>query len=281
MRSSEGPSSATQPCPACDGSTRNGACVDCGRQLGAVPQVPETPDTPTVISVGATSPTITFVAPGTAGLAGKSTSPSAPTRGDVTPVIERPEERTPLPSRAWQAILVVLGMVTAAVLASRLSAPPEDPLDSFAPIAAIDTDNTRIDDWAREQFGSDDSRESISRTARARVALEREMAQSMAGAEGTVTDWRRVAVWANIAQALGLRDLEMLELAADLNVQLAVHAPGVSKVEALNRLARARALLGKLLAVEANRAQPGRVARKLADIDALELATNQDRGRDR
>jgi hypothetical protein len=172
-------------------------------------------------------------------------------------------------------------MVTAAVLASMLSAPPEAPLDSFAPIAAIDTDNTRIDDWAREQLGSDNSRESISRIARARVALEREMAQSMAGAEGTPTDWRRVAVWANIAQALGLHDLEMLELAADLNVQLAVHAPGASKVEALNRLARARALLGKLLAFEGNRAQPGRVARKLADIDALELATNQDRGRDR
>jgi hypothetical protein len=281
MRSSESPSSATQTCPACDGSTRNGACVDCGRQLGAVPQVPETPDTPTVISVGATSPTITFSAPGTPPLAWKSTSPLTPTRGNVTPVIERPEERTRLPSRAWQAILVVLGMVTAAVLASMLSTPPGDPLDSFAPIAAIDTDSSRIDEWAREQFGSDDSRDSISRTARARVALEREMAQSMVGAEGTRTDWHRVAVWANIAQALGLHDLEMLELAADLNVQLAVHASGVSKVEALNRLARARALLGKLLAVEANRVQPGRVSRKLADIDVLELASNHDRGKDR
>jgi len=176
---------------------------------------------------------------------------------------------------------VVLGIGCLAVFASMLSTPPEDPLDSFAPIAAIDTDSSRIDEWAREQFVTDDRRDSTSLTARARVALEREMAQSMVGAEGTPTDWRRVAVWANIAQALGLYDLEMLELAADLNVQLAVHAPGVSKVEALNRLARARALLGKLEAVETKGVQPGRLARKLAEIDGLELATKHDRGRDR
>ena len=278
MRSAESPSSATQTCPECAGSTRNGACVDCSRPLRAVPQVPETPDTPTVISVGGTSPKITFSAPSTAGLAGKSASQVTPTRGDVTSDIERPEERTPLPSRAWQAIFVVLGMVSAAVLASMLSTPAEGPLGSFAPIAAIDTDSSRIDEWAREQFGTDDSRDSISRTARSRVALEREMAQSIVGAERNLTDWRRVAVWANIAQALGLHDSEMLELAADLNVQLAVHSPGIAKNDALGRIARARVLLSKLDPVGTDGALSERLARKLAEVKTMELAIRHDRG---
>jgi hypothetical protein len=65
-------------------------------------------------------------------------------------------------------------------------------------------------------------------------------------------------------------DIKMLELAADLNVQLAVHAKALSRADCLGRIVRARALLirGQMHAVDAKQVE--RIAMKVKEIESME-----------
>ncbi len=278
MTGSEGLPSASQACPACDGNTRNGVCVDCGLQPSPDPRAHEKPETPTIIEVRSPPPPFTFFAYGGVNVSGSRALQLAPPEGVVGPVVELPCVRPPRREGGFRAIFAVLVVCVLGTFANLLAAPAEDPLESFSSVASMDASGAGIDEWAIEHLDMARSRNVASLTAQARAELEREMAQSLARVERGLTDWRRVAVWANIAQALGFRDLDMLELSADLNVQLVVHAPGTSRQEALIRIARARVLLCRLEDFVADSVQAGRLARKLSDLDALELAISHNGG---
>ncbi len=212
--------------------------------------------------------------------------PPAPPPGITAPATNPPVQRdaTERVSNFRKVGLVICAAFALALpvfLAKvwRLASP--DPLSEFSAIADINTLDTQIEDWSRRQFAVSGGLEMTDRILRARSALKQRVAAAMARDAERPMDWIQVASWANIARALGVHDTDMLELAADLYVQVAIYGPEISEVERIERLARARNLLQMRRDVARDSSEVMRLERKLGDLGEMEFAIRENRGREK
>jgi hypothetical protein len=152
-----------------------------------------------------------------------------------------------------------------------------DPLSEFSAITGTTASDAQIEEWSRRQFAASDGLKSTGRIVRARSALEQRISATIARDAGRPMDWGQVASWANIASALGVHDKDMLELAADLNVQVAIYESEIPEIDGLERLARARSLLQMRSESLRDSAEVMRIERKLSDLDELEMRIRENR----
>ncbi|MFO0963736.1 MAG: hypothetical protein U0625_12660 [Phycisphaerales bacterium] len=110
-----------------------------------------------------------------------------------------------------------------------------------------------------------------------RAALLRQIAVVSPTASPDDPDWSKLAAFANYAQALGLQDPNMLELSADLNVEIAMSLRSQNDAQAASRLLRAKSLLEQCAAARPSPAALARYRRKQAEVEAL-LAADSARG---
>ncbi len=260
------PSETRRICPHC-GGIGEGKCEDCGRHPAST--TIETPENKTVIDLEVRRNVIIFPQGEVPPILGIPSDPRGKEPAESGPLEKAVRQRRPL--RATCAALA-LTLILALALGRWWERPFMDPLMEFSEIAYIDADDAQMESWARSQFASADLAELDARVSHARAALEREVEVAMAWGDHRPTDWSEIAAWASIAQVLGTHDIEMLALAADLNVQMALHAPGLSSDDQLRRIARARRLLRRQEMHENSGAVVGRIARKLSDLDKMELA---------
>ena len=265
-------------CTACGHDVVDGCCVVCNRSVGSTLEAEEPLEPPTTIPLSPERPPITF--PVSEDPPFVPTPPAAGgTRPATDPLVQR---RVAERVSGWRRV----GLVTCAaialalpVVAGRLrrQASP-DPLAEFSAITGISTSDRQIEDWSRQQFAASGEPESTSRIGRAKDALVQCMAAAIARDAGRQVDWIQVASWANIARALGVHDADMLELAADLNVQVAIYAPEIPEVDGLERLARARNLLQMRGDAARDSSEVMRLERKLRDLDEMEFTIREIRG---
>lgn len=260
------------PCAACGYSDFfEGNCRVCGKPVVSTDKAEEPLEPLTTIPLPPKRPPISFPV--------SQPTPKEYSQGRAVTSVPPDETsrqrgvhtRASLQRRVEIALCALLAFATALSLVRWIRLAPQDPLSEFAVIAATDTEAEKIDEWARQQFGGSVDSVAADRMARARAALELTMVAATARDDRRSMDWNQVASWANIAQALGFHDVEMLELAADLNLQIALHTPGISEAEALRRVARARVLLKRRSMNERDDAVWERMARKSADMDRIEL----------
>jgi hypothetical protein len=252
--------------------------VACARSVGSTTEAEEPLEPPTCIPLPIAGPPITFtvsepprivLAPRPAGGSVSSNTP----RGQ-SGVAERVSRRR----RAWLVICAALALALPVFVAQFWNLDSSDPLSEFSAISGTSTPDAQIEDWSRQQFAASDGLETTARIVRAKTALEQRMAAAIARNAGRPMDWSQVAAWANIARALGVHDNDMLELAADLNVQLAIYQPKIPEVDGTERLARARKLLRLRREIARDSSEVIRIERKLSDLDEIEFTIREFRG---
>lgn len=262
----------TETCSVCGGMVVMGRCGECGLVFVSPAQAEEPHESPTSIPLPPERPPIIFPVSEPSRIESTPRSAGVSVPPDGTRHQSGANGRMPRQQRAAIALCVLLALAIVVSLARGWSLASQDPLSEFSVISGTNTEGEQIDEWAHRQFGTSANSKVEGQIARARAALEHTMAAAIARDDRQALDWNQVASWANIAQALGLHDTEMLELAADLNVQVARYATGISKDDALRRTARARLLLKRQSMTEKVDAVLERMARKSADIDRIELA---------
>lgn len=265
-------------CSSCGCDVVNGICEVCNKPAGARAQVEEPQEPATKITLLSERPPITFAVGALPQIEIPPRKAGDSVRVDTTLHQGGLVERVSRQRRVGLAACAVLVLSLPVVLAQFWNFASPDPLSQFSVITGIGTQDAQIEDWSRRQFATSDGLESAGRIARARSALEHSMAAAIARDEGSSVNWNEIAAWANIARALGVHDNDMLELAADLNVQLALYKPTHSEAGGLERLARARALLHARRGASLDDSEVARIERKLADLDRMELALRETRG---
>jgi hypothetical protein len=230
-------------------------------------RIPLPPLPPPIIIQPVTPPRIESKAP-TAGSSAPATTP---------PVLHEVAERVSRLRAAGLVICAALALALPVFVAPFWNLVSSDPLSEFSAITGTTASDAQIEEWSRRQFAASDGLKSTGRIVRARSALEQRISATIARDAGRPMDWGQVASWANIASALGVHDKDMLELAADLNVQVAIYESEIPEIDGLERLARARSLLQMRSESLRDSAEVMRIERKLSDLDELEMRIRENR----
>ena len=268
-------------CLACGHVVVDGSCVVCKKSVGSTAEAEEPLEPPTTIPLSPERPPIIFPV-----IEPPRVVVTPPSAGGTAPA-NTPLAQCDVAARVSGRRRV--GLVTCAAIALALpvfvvqlwSQASPDPLSEFSAITGTGTSDRQIADWSRRQFATSGELEATDRIGRAKGALEQRVAATIARDAGRPVDWIQVASWANIARALGVHDTDMLELAADLNVQVAIHAPEIPEVDSVERLARARNLLQMRKDAARDSSEVMRLERKLGDLDEIEFTIREIRGRRR
>jgi len=266
-------------CSACGHDVVDGICEVCNRSVGPMAEAEEPLEPPTSIPLPPRRPRITFPVNELSRIELPAPHPGVTAPATTPPVQPGATERVSSFRKVGLVICAAFALALPVFVAQvwRLASP--DPLSEFSAIADINMSDTQIEDWSRRQFAASGGPETTDRILRARSALEQRVAAAIARDAEQPIDWIQVASWANIARALGVHDTDMLELAADLNVQVAIYGPEISEVEGIERLARARNLLQMQRYVARDSSEVTRLERKLGDLDEMEFAVRENRGR--
>jgi hypothetical protein len=276
----EDPLPLAGPCSACGHNVVDGVCVACDTSVASTTEAkapPEPPEKPTHIPLPPPRPPINFTlsAPPRFGITAPTEGCSAPA---ATPrVLLDVAERVSRLRAAGLVICAVFALTFPVFVAPFWNLASPDPLSEFSAITGPAASDAQIEDWSRRQFAASDGLNTTGRIVRARSALEQRMSAAIARDAGRPMDWGQVASWANIARALGVHDKDMLELAADLNVQVAIHDSEIPEIDVLERLARARSLLQMRSEASRDCSEVMRIERKLSDLDELEMKIRENR----
>lgn len=264
-------------CSACGHNVVDGVCVACYTSVASTTKPVEPPELPTHIPLPPVRPPIIFPlsAPPPLGSTAPTAGCSAPA---TTPrVLRDVAERVSRQRAAGLVVCAALALAFPVFVAPFWNLASPDPLSEFSAITGPAASDAQIEDWSRRQFAASDGLNTTGRIVRARSALEQRISATIARDAGRPMDWGQVASWANIARALGVHDKDMLELAADLNVQLAIYASEIPEVDGLERLARARSLLQMRSEAARDSSEVMRIERKLGVLDELEMTIRENR----
>ena len=262
---------ALEVCPNCGLDWRGSPCRVCGYSIATQPTREEPVDPPTTIDVVETDPPpIVFVAP--TDLVARGDGDDGGKRGrpmpsdELSPTLPRVTSRG---SVSFALFVLIAGCMISATLWMAQSEREATPLSDFLEITPPLTEPDYIDEWALQhlQVGSVDKVKL--HIGLCRAELQAALARLQSRFDESPAQWAHLAGLANIAQALGSKDLSMLELSADLNAQIGVANEVGGLRGRSTSLALARALLVRCVQLTTAQDSKDRLRRKVDSLDAV------------